>query len=767
MKKLFTCFLLFAIYATVGAADVSAPISRVIPTSKTTPDATVTAPTQVASRTAVTRTVVPAATNDIPVVEDVIVSDVPVTPARAATVSRTLNLNQPTASEGRSSGAVTRTDVTRSASANSAASQRETLENTANRVGRNARTEAASINNTAAVRRAGITLRPSTAEVGGRATIAGTDIQTGSNIGHNEARNVQSRAVIASIKEVPDAVASVKKATTTRETIAEATTRLEQTSDLNKSCQQQYNDCMDQFCSVIDANQKRCSCSANLSKYAKVEEAVKEANTQLNEVAQRIRYVGLSADEIRAIMNATEAELELSGTRDNTESRNMLEEIEKLIKNPSSAATYSADTYVGLDMDLDFTGDTSDLFSLDFLGTNTSSFSNLRGRDLYNAATKRCNTVLTQCKNAGGNVQQITGNYDLAIDKDCIAYEQGLSKMNDTLKNNVRSANLMLQKARLAVLQNKNQYDAKGCIGALNTCMIDDMVCGSDYSKCLDPTKKYIDENGTVVLGRRISDITDFMLNYNNAAINDTWLQEAQNANLSGCATSPNNDGRCVARYLLEKIGTKQTVADGGLCRAVLDKCQRVTYDSNSKYKPYNEVVVNYVQRALVNIQAAQRQIISDYAGNCMVDIANCYNQQVSQVNAWSSTASVSSVYNVMRGACRNVALTCSYAVFAYDPTLCPKSNGDDKCIDSVSEMFYQSLLCTVANSEYDPTKATTLPSGYLNNKCKCKSGYNLRNGSCVSPCQAGDYLNATGYCVSCPTGTTSSENALSIEGCS
>ena len=300
---------------------------------------------------------------------------------------------------------------------------------------------------------------------------------------------------------------------------------------------------MDQFCAVVDANQGRCSCSANLSQYTKVETAVKDANAQLNEVAQRIRYVGLSADEIRAIMTETEAEEALSGAVDTSETRNMLEEIEDLIRDPVSNSSYYSDTSIGLDMDLDFTSDTADMFSLDFLNTDsTSSFSNLRGRELYNAAKKRCNTLLTQCKSAGATPSQITGNYDLAIDKDCVAYENGLKKMNETLVSNVRSANRMLQKARLAVLQNKNTYDAKGCIGALEACMKDDMVCGENYFKCVDPTKKYIDENGEVVLGQNISNITTFMAGYNNAKIDDGFLQNAyENQNISdstsdGCA---------------------------------------------------------------------------------------------------------------------------------------------------------------------------------------------------------------------------------------
>ena len=409
-------------------------------------------------------------------------------------------------------------------------------------------------------------------------------------------------------------------------------------------------------------------------------------------------------------MTETEAEEVLSGTKDTSETRDMLSQIEDLIRDPKSSASYSSgDSGFGLDIDLDFSSDSADMFSLDFLsGNNTGNLSNMRGTELYNAAKKRCNTVLNQCKQAGATVNQITGNYDLAIDKDCVAYEQGLTKMNETLVGNVRSANLMLQKARLAVMQNKNQYDAKGCIGALEACMTDEMVCGDKYYKCVDPTKRYIDEKGQVVLGQNISDITDFMLNYNNAKINKDFLTNAYSKTISeknckpvtdgsGNFTDTGGDGDCVVKYLLTKIGTKQKVTDEGLCRAVLDKCQNYTYDSSGTYKPYNDVVTNYIQRALVNIRAAQYNIISEYASSCMVDVANCYNQQVTQVNSWSSSASLNSIYNVMKGACRNVALTCAYAVFNDhgDTTLCTDT---ETCITSVSKMFYNSLLCDVGD---------------------------------------------------------------------
>ena len=612
-------------------------------------------------------------------------------------------------------------------------------------VGRSSRTDAASINANPAVRRLGLTLRPSTAEVGGRAIIDDSGTQTGSNM-KSEIRNMQSR--LATIKTREDTKLDAAA-------IAEAKEKLEQTAALNKSCQEQYNDCMDQFCSVIDANQKRCSCSSNLAKYAKVEQAVKDANAQLNEVAQNIRYVGLSADEISAIMSATEAELALSGTVDTTESRLMLDEIAKMIKDPTttSSVSYLSDSYGLLDIDLDFSSDDmSDLFSLDFLTDGNNGFSSLRGKELYNAAKKRCATVITQCKDVGATAQQITANYDLAIDKDCIAYEQGLAKMNETLVSNVRSATRMLQKARLAVLQNQNTYDARGCIGALENCMTDDMVCGDDYTKCLDPTKQFIDENGNVVLGRNINYIQRFMEKYNNADVTMSFLSGANNTQISNdnCATDA-NDGKCVVKYLLSKIGTGKKATDGGLCRPVLDKCRAYTYD-DGVYQPYNDIVRNYIQRAMVNIKSAQYKIVADYASTCLNDIASCYNQQVSQVTSWAATASASSVYNIMRGACRNVALTCGYAVFSADQsqTGCPDDNADT-CINNISEIFYQSLLCPDNSSYSRPGSTIISPNnedgGWVNKLCRCQDGFVTFNGACLPACANGGIYTSAGVC--------------------
>ena len=666
--------------------------------------------------------------------------------------------------------------VSRSLNNQKSDSTRATLGDGVNTVGRNVRVNSASINNTGAVRRAGLTLRTTTAEVGGRAKIIGTDKQTGSNI-DEQVRNVHGRASLlkglSKNKNTP---------TVTAESITKAKDILEKTADLNNTCQQQYNECMDQFCAVVDTNQKRCSCSANLSRYVKAQEAVEQANVELNDVAQRIRYVGLSADEIHAIMSETEAEEAMSRTKDTSENRSLLDDIAKMIKDPTEKTSNTGVSEI-LDLDFDFSEDSSEIFGLGIsLGGSSNDIAKKRGKDLYNEATKRCKSVLTNCREAGGTESQITGNYDLAIDKDCIAYEQGLDKLNKTLVSNVRSANLMLQKARLAVLQNKNQYDVRGCIGALEKCMQDDMVCGEDYFKCIDPTKKYIDENGEVVLGQQITAISAFMLNYNNAKIDANFIRNA-----SSDINCGNGDGACIVNYLMSKIGTGATVKNGGLCRAVLDKCQDYTYttsNTTSTYNPYNEVVVNYVQRAMVNIKAAQSKIISDYASTCLAEMSECYNQQVSQINTLTTAASIENIKKVMTGACYNVALTCGYAIFAYDPALdgCPDSASETKemcVVHNVSKVFYQSLLCP-ENSTYniqgasaaDPVGIDRIVKGWVNTNCKCNEGYSVWNGACVKKCywtstnssNIKDYRNASGVCEECSVGVSLVSNDIFVD---
>ncbi|MCL2369118.1 MAG: hypothetical protein FWC83_00390, partial [Alphaproteobacteria bacterium] len=574
----------------------------------------------------------------------------------------------------------------------------------------------------AAARRAGISQRPSVAR--------------------------DANVVAAELNRMAASDAQVARAAISPIAIADMGDHIAQVSEITLQCQQQFMDCMDQFCNVIDANQQRCSCSARLTEYAAIERAVRDANNELNEVAQRIRYIGLTADEIRSIMSATEAEMALGGQTDRTANRELLNQIELLIRSPDETVQ-QAQTGFGLDIDINFEfgGDVMDMFNVNNMfggGNNAGSFANMRGTQLFNQAQNRCRAILDNCRRAGADMARVEAYYQMAIDRDCIAFETGLERMNNNLRGNVRAAIRMLEQARLSVMQSHNELDARGCVAALEQCMTDPMVCGNDYVKCLDPSKQFIDENGRVVLGQDITRIRSLMRD----ATGNPF--DAQRISVNPQQLTDAGTYHAVIRYLLGRIGTGQE-AISGLCRGVMNRCRAVTHDRDGRFNPENDVIRLYIQRAMVGIRAGQERIIADFASTCLQDLATCYTAQMAQVNLWASGASAQSIHNIMRGACRNVALTCGFAVFPQPELRGQGGWNADRFIDEISEVFAQSMLCTMDNATLTMSGFEAghlnngLERGWANNMCRCNAGFAPVNGQCVPWVDCPRYSSLTG----------------------
>lgn len=731
MKKLSTQILLLLLFA---PSAFGATAARVIPGTNTrtgdaqaaSVDVPQTNKSSVVSRAATVSNKSRAASQTQPVVSRVTAPN----PDTAETVITKTNPD------------VSRTTQSRAPIARNAnpADARAKLDSAVSTVGRNARVSSASINNNPTVRRMGLSLRPTTAEVGGRATIAGTDIQTRSNM--------------------DEAVRSVSARAGALEQFAPVRAQMENINELHKMCQTQYAECMDMFCNVVDDTMGRCSCSSNYSNYTRVARAAAAANTELNEVAQRIRYIGLTPEEIEVMNSGTVAEEEMASKTDKSDMSAALKDIAAMIKDPSQISSSYAENATGiLDLDLTFSSNLVDLSGINLMGTASEDAraSNKRGVALYETAKNHCKHILTQCVDAGGDAEQITMAYDINIDKDCMSYAASLEKQNETIKNNVRSAETMLQSARTAVAQNKNQYDTKNCVAALNICMTDDYVCGGNYYNCVDPTNTYIDNSGEIILGRSPQRPLAYMKNFAAATINKDFLTKSYaltSITDAVCLSDTNNNGMCIANKLLNLIGMGDTAQDGGLCRHVLDQCQDITYDENGIYDPYNEVVVSYVRYAMTQINEAQQKLVGDYAATCLADVETCIDRQMGYMNAWGNDPDIESLYRVVRGACRNVALTCGYAAFDYsaysdftmvDPNTgertagCDTSSCDgnqscinDKYITCIANVAMQDVLCP-GDSTFTAVAGTAGTGGYVNSHCVCDSGFipNPTTGYC------------------------------------
>lgn len=463
---------------------------------------------------------------------------------------------------------------------------------------------------------------------------------------------------------------------------ATAAAAMDELAQLTDFCKAQYTDCMDNFCNVLDDNQGRCSCSKNIKNYEKTEQALKDATEALKDVAQQIQYIGLTGDEIETLFTQTEAELEMQQTTDNTQLKNDLDKIRKLLVDVKGGTATSSDADLSFDLSglLDFSVDSTgfDLTSL-FGGTsaNTVSISNQRGEQLYKTAVSRCKkAVLESCQGQGVDISIISNAYDLEIDKQCIAYERQLTDTNEEMTQTVRNAKGVLQRARLLVAQNKNAYDLRGCVSALDSCMQDDFVCGTDYENCLDPTGKYI-VNGEIVVGsmpgyaigttdesvssasQAYSANTLFGTWYYNTDKGDkyAWSDKSEGGDLSGYIgayvkmTAVDKTSDKMAQYLQYKIGYNDGTKNYGMCMSVLNKCQDITYDKG-KYNPANNVVREYLQRTLVQIKATQDEILADYASNCISDVSSCLS--ANNYDADDTTKS-----NIAINACRSTIITC------------------------------------------------------------------------------------------------------------
>ena len=546
-----------------------------------------------------------------------------------------------------------------------------------------------------------------------------------------------------------DRMASIRRTPTIRmsslngisaETTAVSTMSLEDMDDLAELtdyCKAQYANCMDNYCNVLDDNQGRCSCSANLKNYARAEAALKTATEELQDVAQKIQYIGLTTREVENLFTETIAEetMRTKGT-DNSQLQASLNKIKDMIIDvKSGTATSSASNDIlGLNFDLsgllEFSFDSTgfDLGSL-FGTTNTNSVSNQRGEELYKTAAARCkSSVLKACTARGVDASLVTNAYDLEIDRECMAYERSLNDSNDQMLATVRNAKNVLQKARLMVAQQKNAYDMRGCINALDSCMQDEFVCGSDYENCLDPTGRYI-VNGEIVIGSqpghaidpeissRVSSVmTSDVCRVNlyrtwdipgetcrahsgsPAANYESYPTEYQ-GNAWGSGTEdtlskyiektvtgnyPAKTSENMSLYLQNKIGYNQKDRNYGMCMSVLNKCQDYTYTrgtgTSAQYEPANQVVQQYLARVLVQIKAKQDEILANYAETCVSDVTSCLGQNgypTEDPSDWEDDPHVYSTnttkMNIAVNACRAQIVTCmsvnGYSIDTPTPT--------------------------------------------------------------------------------------------------
>jgi len=394
-----------------------------------------------------------------------------------------------------------------------------------------------------------------------------------------------------------------------------------------------------------------------------------------------MRYIGLSATQVESLFQATEAELALQSSSDNTQLKSNLDKIKSMIidvntgtASSSSTSGVSTDLSGLLNFSLDSGGfNLASLNAGNILGTSTNSISNQRGATLYKTATARCKaSVLNSCAAQGVDISVITNSYDLEIDKQCIAYERSLNESNAQMSSMLSNARVLLQNARLQVSQQKNAYNLRECVTELDKCMQEEFVCGTDYENCLDPTGKFI-VAGEVVIGSQPGiPGASTATNPNSGDIYATWAYDSKNAwaesgTLSGyidkylTGSFPTKSDGIMANFLQQKIGQIDTKTNraSGMCASVLNMCQDYTYTANgNKYNPDNQVIRNYMERVLPQIKSAQDTLLAEYGETCVADVVSCLSRNNTSY-AGSITGTNKNPSPAAVNACKSLITTC------------------------------------------------------------------------------------------------------------
>lgn len=418
----------------------------------------------------------------------------------------------------------------------------------------------------------------------------------------------------------------------------------------NDECLDSYTKCMDNYCNVLDADLGRCSCGGDITQFAKISDALATANTELQDVMKKISYLGLSADEITSMYTQTAAEGVMGTITDTSKIKSDLNAITNMlvdVKTPSAGATGTSNDGISGLLNIDLTANNFDINSVlgTIGGTNSSPLLNQRGEQLYKSAAARCkSSVLKNCIGADENV--VVSQYKTEINRACIAYGNTLQTKNDDARRMIDNAGRVLQMARLKVQSDKDAYDLKACVAALDTCMRDDFVCGDDYGHCLDASGRYF-VNGELVSGATESKI-----------MTDIW----------GAAT-PSSDGAFITQHatntniasLIQRVGNP--ITRDGLCSNVLNKCQKQWRDGKSNtYNSMNNVVLAWLGDVIPKIVVRQRTLINDFRTDCISTVNACMAKQgiSNNIKPRSAQPIIGDFLAAQVGACRTTIDACA-----------------------------------------------------------------------------------------------------------
>lgn len=411
---------------------------------------------------------------------------------------------------------------------------------------------------------------------------------------------------------------SATTSTKTRESIMQR--------DFSK-CKTVFFDCMDEFCANKDAQLKRCACSTRTNEFKATQKSLDDVEDKLLDFSQLLLKVNMDPADAAAINTATVGEQAYYETKDKTASKKTLDEIAKKLnsdfdsagKNNMSALSWSLNTDAAFD-------------SVDSLaGSATTAKS---GIALRNAALPICREMATEvCSEE--DISLVENSYNMAIEQDCNTVKKAYETQTQSARTKILESSALLDMTRLNTYQDNNSDDILTCKSKMLDMLSNTNVCGTDLTKCLDISGRYINPTtGEAFLSPELVNISKLISRPEN---NNTWANTPNNSSF----VSYLNDKK---KYIEPATKNCQTIAD--------------------------DVWKDFIEDALAQIKLAQNAKLEEVRQSCTTLLSECLDRAKTDLSEFDSRAL--STFGVatdktVNALCENIKTSCT-TIMEYSP---------------------------------------------------------------------------------------------------
>ena len=385
----------------------------------------------------------------------------------------------------------------------------------------------------------------------------------------------------------PSRVATTKTARATTTQIATNTFNTQQ-----NECQDAYFACMDQFCALANDKYRRCICSNRLETIRARERVLNQTSEQLQDFKDlNINVIPKTPAEVKSMLSASEGELKLSKTKDDSAASKKLTAISDVLAGTRMNALSTAGQ-------LDIGGDIKQIWNTTDLIAG-ASIANLTGESLYNAVHSQCAELVADRCPSRTTLNMVVSAYGMYIENDCTIILGNLDKMATNANTAIRQTNREMTTARLENYDAHNSAEINECIAGVRENLTADTACGENYVHCLDLTGLYLN---------RVTGAPIYTANF--YKINDS-------VSLAGDVLTNHTNAKLVAELNNKKKFAERTLET---CRDIADS-----------------VWDEFLRQAITEIYQGVQSKIRTVKNECMDVVNTCYDEKTKQLRDYSN----------------------------------------------------------------------------------------------------------------------------------